>query len=692
MPLLDEMTKLKISGEKTSPKVDWRLWCALFACLAAIVVVCYANTWANGIVFNDELTLLFTGKESQRTSYLLQSLINPLYQGWVRQSYLLDEHNYGAAFGWYHLANVYFHWVAVAALFCLVFRLAWRLHNDQPSQCDPYRIALAAALIFACHPMNAESASYVSARYSCLGGCNYLLALNFLLVGLLARTGTGRVWGYALAAISGWMSLASSEVAMTLPAAMIALFFLVRPSNHSWKDWALDHPYLVGVLIALTVSAPLALLLGFEPAGLANHYGLPLLSPAAYYATQAKALIAYYLRCFLVPLGLAVDPPFSIATSWLDPFSIAGAVAFAGLCYLVYRFWRQPLLACGLLLLVLGFLPHALIRQTETASDPTFYLSIAGLSVLVATLIEPYVRGSWTKLIERLVPLVVILCGLAISHNLDFRTNTTLAAASLRVNPKSSVAYTLAAGNEASSKRYSKALENAQTAIALNPDATMAWLAKGAALSRLGKTAEAESALLKASDLADRQHLSAGSMIRYALAENYMGQHKLDEAEKFIRRALIEDPHGPRAAYVLGRLAYERRQYEQAAMYLQQAYKEGVFETLQPLADTALHLKRFDIAWRLAQRAVAMDDGDMRAQLTLANAALLANHLPEAEQAIEIVLKKQPHDATALALSSVLAERKDEPVLAKTRREDATKLDANAFSNIVLPTPERKQP
>jgi tetratricopeptide (TPR) repeat protein len=692
MPLLDDMTKLKTTGEITGPKINWRLWWGLFACVAAIVPVCYANTWANGIVFNDELTLLFTGKDSRLTSFMLQALINPLCQGWVRQSYLLDERNYAAAFGWYHLVNVYFHWVAAAALFCLVFRLAWRWHNDQRSNADPYSIALVAALIFACHPLNAESASYISARYSCLGGCNYLLALNFLLLAVLARSGSARVWGYALGAIFGWMSLASSEVGVTLPAAMLALFFLARPSDCQWKDWALDHPYVTGILIALTVSVPLAVVIGFAPAAFPNHYGMGLLSPAAYYATQAKTLIAYYLRCFVVPLGLAVDPPFSVASSWLDPLSIVGAVVLAGLAYAICRFWKQPLLACGLLLVALGFLPHALIPQAESASDPAFYLGVAGLSVVAAVLIEPYLRGSWQKLAERLVPVVIVLSGLSIFHNLDFRTNSTLATATFKVNPNSAVAYTLAAGNEASSKHYAKALENAEKAIAANPDATMAWLAKGAALSRLGKLQEAESALLKASELADRQHLWAGSMVRYALAENYMQQRKLDEAEKVMRRALSEDPYGPRAHYVLGRLAYERKLYEQAAMYLQQAYKDGVFETLQPLADSALHLKRYDVAWQLAQRAVAMDNSDMRAQLTLANAALLANHLPEAEEAIHAVLKQQPHDATALALSSVLAERKDQPVLAKTRREDATKVDANAFSNIVLPEPEKKQP
>lgn len=672
------------SWSQDKPRLDRRLIAILVGVLVAAVFVVYGASLAQGIVFNDELTfLLLTGLQTKSVSADL--LLRPLFQPWVRLSYLQDMSNYGATFGWYHLVNVWFHLVSVVALFALVFRVSWRFRNEGRFAGDPYRLAFAAAILFATHPLATQAATYLSARYAGLGACNYLLSANALVLGVAATSGGARFWGYLLCVAFGWMSLCSFEPAACLPLFLLCLFFLIKPEEETPMDWATGRPLISGILIALSVAIPGALILGFQPAAVPNQYGFGLLSPVSYIATQAKSLLTYYLRCSLVPIGLSIDPPYTLATTFADAFAIVGGAVFLS----VVGFWFHALksdrmiLALGATLFLLGLFPHFVHPQQELVADPTFYLSLSGLCVIAAGFLEPFLRQTWVKTAERLAPAAIVLAGLAITYSLDFKNDETLARKTLQSNPSSAIAHTLNANDLFSEKKYEESVKEADAALATNPASAMALMAKGAALTKLGQADAAGEVLTKAVALAKDQRLITLPMVQYALAENLVKRHQAAQADEVLKVAMIKDPHNPRALYVLGLVEHEKKNYQGAAMYLSQGLRKGVFDCLTPLGDCALRLKKFDSALEIGQKAVGA--GDDRGNVIVANAAYALQQNGVASQAIEAAAQKYPDDPTVLALRSLICERKGQVNLAREYRESALHRNADAFATVVMP-------
>jgi tetratricopeptide (TPR) repeat protein len=684
------MSTSKAREFQTSTKVDKKLWWSLIGCVTLAVVICYINTLFQGTVFHDELSILLINSDNMRNhTGLSDVIVRPLTQPWVRQSFLQDETSYGTTFSWYHLVNVYFHWLSAVALFALTFRLSWRWRNDCNERhegainVDPYKIAVACALIFACHPLCAQSATYLSARYSSMGACNYLLSLNFFLVGLFGRDAL-RVWGYILCAATGWMCLASSEIGLTLPIALLALFFLAGRKQVKWKEWALNHPYVCGLLIAIAVCAPFAPFFGFQLAALPNWYGMGKASQIQYYATQAKAFLSYYLRCFLAPIGLSVDPPYAQATSFGDPLSLMGAAALAGLVAALVRFRQRRLLALGLGLTLLGLLPHFVIPQAELVADPVLYLSFAGLSITVVALTEHIFAGTWKSFLEKFAPVIVVLAGLAIVHNLDFRDNRILAEKTFKVNSQSAIGYTLLAMTDLGEKKNIQAITDVDKALDINKADAIAWLSKGVALNRVGDYSDADQALQEAVSQSDIQHLALRQTARLELAQNDLQLNKIDDADMLVKSALPENPYNPQAIFLIGKVFYARHSYKEAAMYLHRAYTLHVLAALQPLADCALHLQEFGRAIPVAQQAVSFDNS-RRSKLILANAFFGAKQMPFAQGLVSEMLKQSPNSADALALQSLIDEQSSKPDAAKVHREAALKLDPKVFDQLVVP-------
>jgi tetratricopeptide (TPR) repeat protein len=678
------LAKLHQSTDHGKPRVHWRLWFALLGVITFFVVACYGVTFSMGSVFNDDLTMHYVN--SGHGVGALDMLLSPLKQPWVRLTYLTDLANYTnreartVSFGWFHVDDVYWHWVAAAALFCLTFRLFWRWKNDGAVSFDPYRMAFACALLFACHPMNAEAATYVSARYGVLAGCNFLVALNWFLLGVLSGPGAARVWGYLLFVVFGWMCLCSGTVGLALVPASLVVFFLSKPAAKDWKEWALDHPIVLGLLVAFAVCLPLTFFLGFAPAATPDSYGTAAVSNAIYYATQAKAFLTYYLRCAVVPLGLTVDPPYARATGLFDPLAIAGLLAFVSLVAAIYMARRNKALVLGLCLVVLGFLPHAAIAQRELVADPVFYISIAGFSIIFVTLIQRLLLTQWK---EVGIPLAIVLCSLTVVHALDFRNDQTLILEILKINKNSVVGYMLSASGAFSNRDYEKAVSDSDKALSIQPVLPVALLIKGSALLKLKQYAQAQEPLRKAYDLAQQQHLDIMPQAIYSLAEDTLLQGKLEEFNKFARAAIFADSKNPRIFYLLGLAQCRKSDYQTAMGYLKKACEAGVIEAFPVYADALLHQHRFNDAFSISEMAsVAPPSAESMA--TYANAAIAVHKLQIADSVLTQACEQYKDNAKLIALRSLLHQERGEASAAEDDKKKALQLDPKVFDNLVI--------
>lgn len=671
----------------SATKINWR-WISIIAfTLLAVVFACYTNTFWYGLVFNDNLTLENAGSFDATP---LDGLARPFTQPWTRSSYLTDMRHYAAGFGWYHLVSVWIHFSASFALAALAFRVARNHKGDgQGFIAYPYALAGVAGLIYACHPLAVQSATYISARSSGLGASNFLLALLFFSF-LPFTKGAIRIWCTIITLAFSWMCLTSNEVALALAPSMVALFFLLKPAKIEWKDWALDHPFVVALSAAMSLLAPVLLAGGFQPAGAPNRFGLPMLSAVAYYATELKALLTYYTRSFFVPIGLSLDPPYTLAKGFGDLLAIGGIVLLSGLGFMLYRWRTRSVLFLGLWLTLAGFLPHAAILQHDPVADSAFYLSLGGLSLAVAWLLLEIWPVSQSATGPKMAFVLLILAGLTVWHNLDYGSDEKLIAATLRTNQFSELGLVYAAMESYKKRDYDDTLKRADEALRVENQSALAWLTKGQALLRLRQFDEARDALMKAETISKAQRLPLTGAIRYNLAESYlrMNPPQLENANKALTEGIEVDPRNARAAYVMGLLMLERKQYQEAAVYMQRAMQHGISEAVIPATRAMMGMKDFATAHQMADRLLVTDPSP-EVQLLVGNAALGTNELDHAEKALKAAVQDPRYAAEAMALLSIVYERKGDKVLAASYHNDAVKRDAAIFSKLLLPGSEK---
>ena len=661
--------------------VNWKWLLLLVLIVGGIPFLLYANTLSYGLVLNDTQTFkhVFSSGLSGPEAFL-----RPFMQPYVRMSFFDDVSHYRAEFGWYHLVNVWVHLGSAVALAALVFVVARRLSVESADKLAPYVVAGLSGLIYGCHPLAAQSASYISARWAPLGASNFLLALMFFSL-MLMTGGAIRVWCIIATVVYSGMCITSSETGLVLVPSMVALFYLLKPQKKSAKQWALDRPIVTALTGLFTIVVPILLAAGFAQAAVYNSYGMTRIHHVGYYATQMKALFTYYTRSFFAPFGLSIDPPFAQARDFADPLAIAGILLLAASIYAMWRYRAHKLLFLGLWIAVMGYLPHALLYQPDTVSDPAFYLSLGGLSLVAAWAMCEIWGGPLRAMAPKVVAVLVVLAALSVMHNLDFRDNAALIDATFKSNHRSVLANCLAGQESLVKGDTAGAIKDADEAISLDNQSAMGYYIRGAAQLRMREDSEAKNSFEKAQERASKDRSPLLGDIKYGLVEAYLNMDKLDKATSIAKEAFSLDPYAPRARYVMGLIALKQRKYSMAMSYLEEALKQGVADARLPGAKVLLGLQQWASAQQVAS-SVAATDNSPEVQLILGNAALAANDLKAAEPALSAALKANSRNAEAMALLSILYDKKGDKTVAESYHKDAVELDPQVFSKLLMPS------
>jgi hypothetical protein len=217
-------------------KAPW----VLLGLILIATVWAYCGVTANGFVWDDEHTvannpaiasLSLVGSWFLPPSPNAMSLLNATnYRPVLVTSYAIDHALWGADPSGYHLTSLGVHLAVVVLVFLLARRL-WGL----PSA------AVAAALLAAVHPINAEAVNYISARSSSLMTVMVLAAVwqYDRVWGDPAVGGAQPSWkrllrlGVALAL--GLMALGAKEAAAVLPVLVIVWDRARRGNSETWR-------------------------------------------------------------------------------------------------------------------------------------------------------------------------------------------------------------------------------------------------------------------------------------------------------------------------------------------------------------------------------------------------------------------------------------------------------------------------
>ncbi len=463
-------------------RTDWRespraYYVAVLG-LALFTLLAFSNSFSTGFALDNQ-TLVLDDTRIQTASTANIALIlrhtywwpngeSGLYRPLTTLSYLLNYAILGNANhpAGYHWINFSLHAGNVILVFALVLRLV-------AGRVRAFQTALAAAMLWAVHPVLTESVTNIVGRADLLAGCAVLGGLLLYLKSAEATGWRRSAWLVGLAVATA-MGVFSKESAVVLPA-VIVLYEL--SCARRWRNM------LSGCLATL---APIAMMLWQRAAVLSSSL------PAEYPFTDnpiagtgfwigrltAIKVLARYLWLAFWPVKLSADYSYSqipLARGSLEDW--VGWLAAAGALALMVVLWNRSRLAfflSGFALLNLLPASNLLFPIGTMMAERLLYLPLVGL-VTTAVLGMNAVAGHL-----RLSGAAVAICVLAMAAGLAFRTwlrnldwadDKTMATAGVQTSPRSFKFHRLLAaqllGTDPSQSDIDHALAEADRSVAI---------------------------------------------------------------------------------------------------------------------------------------------------------------------------------------------------------------------------------
>lgn len=234
--------------------------------------------------------------------------------------------------------------------------------------------ALLLTAIFALHPMQVESVSWVSAFSNLAFTAFYLLAL----IQYFKFCSKNQWQFYSFTLLFFLLSLLSKSSAVTLPLVLIAIDYFLK-SKIQFKDWLNKIPFIV-----LSVTFGLITIFSRESAGHLSDLSIQ------FDWFERIFLIAYsvlfYPFKWLIPLELSAFYPYPEVTNGLLPWIYyAAPIVLFLLLYFVWKHRQKSLLVVGVLfyLLSISIVLQIIAVGNQLTTDRYLYLPMIGLLIIV---------------------------------------------------------------------------------------------------------------------------------------------------------------------------------------------------------------------------------------------------------------------------------------------------------------------
>lgn len=408
----------------------------------------------------------------------------------------------------FHFTNLLLHTANALLLYLLLFNMFGQRFS-----------AMAAALLFATHPIHVESVAWVSSRKDLLG-------LFFFLCSALAFTDymrQGKLGKYVAAVILYGLALFSKSQTVLLPLLLLMYVLVAEPKRWPWRR-ILTHAACFVAIGGLYVVWFLKL--QFQSTSLQQYYSLG-------YDPNPIAILnsfGWYLKKLLWPIGLApyYDLDMSIRQIGFSFFisSMLIALYVAAIVWLwrrkkprpASRFMALSLVCFGLQLApVLNFLPHPVWVADRYAYFASFFLfwplcealRLASERRAAAILLPVIVACAWMTCVqtgywrdniqlwqraESISPRSIkVLMKLADAYHVQYRhaESREVYARAVQLFPDNCEAKVNLAVVQYETRDFTSAAGQLQTCIEQQPDSFVARYQFGKTLYALGRYEEA---------------------------------------------------------------------------------------------------------------------------------------------------------------------------------------------------------
>lgn len=394
--------------------------------IALVAALCYANAAANGFTLDDRWIILGNPLVASLSGvwrafgspYWPNGLVGQ-YRPLVVASFAIDWAVAHGGAWWFHVVNIGWHVAATV--------LVWRLAR----QLLPEVGAIAAALIFAVHPVHVEAVS------STVGRCE-LMAATFVLAGLLAHRQGQR------AAIA-WYALALLSKESGIVMLGLAVCHDVLLTEGRWETLRARRRLYAGYGVAIV--AYVCLLAWVFRGG--KVVEVPSVvwwgaTPVDRWLTVLR-IVPEYVRLMVWPWNLAIDytPGTMTLVRTITPMVILGAVILVAATGIVIWTWRRaPVVAAGILWFAIAMSPvsNVFFASGIALAERTFYLpSVGGVLVMgwVVAALAARAQHVQAPLIGVLASVIVLLGLRSWTRTPVWHDNKSLALAWIQTHPES---------------------------------------------------------------------------------------------------------------------------------------------------------------------------------------------------------------------------------------------------------------
>ena len=560
--------------------------------LVAAVCSVYANSFGGPFVFDDALSIVENPTIRQLWP-LNQVLSPPSGQGLtvegrplVNLSFAFNYAISGTAPWSYHAVNLAIHALAALTLFGLVRRTLESLR----SRSAPL-VAFSAALIWAVHPLQTESVTYLAQRTESLMGLLLLATLYFF---------QRQQFFWSLLACA--LGMATKEVMVVAPL-LVVLYDRTFVAGSFRAGWDRHGKFYLALASTWLLLAFLVLGAGNRGGTIGSAAGI---TPWDYALCQSCAVL-HYARLALWPSPLIFD-------YGTDFVSLAAAAPYLVVDLLLltatgYALSRRP--ALGFIgawyFLILAPTSSIVGGTRQMLAEHRIYLSLAALTVLAAIAAQRTLGRRWW-----LAPLCAAsaLGAVTIHRNAD----------------------------------YASAISLYRDTAAQRPANGFARYNLGQAYAEAGRHAEAITEFEIAARL-----MPAAAAVPFNLGNSFVALARSTEAQAAFTTALRLNPRYPKAHYNLGNLLLERRDLSGALEHFRAVVDldPSDLAARNNLGGVLLELgKPADAVEHLNFAAHAQPDA-FEAHFGLGNAFLLLGRHDEAVREFEAVLRLRPDLALA---------------------------------------------
>jgi Flp pilus assembly protein TadD len=534
------------------------------AILAALAIGVYLNALDNPFVYDDFFTV--TGNPSiARSADPRWTLVYMPFRPVINVSYAIDRALWGYRPFGYHLTSILLHAAVTLLLFALLRRFLgmarrWAGRELDTTGGDTWA-AFAGAALFAVHPIQSETAGYISSRSEILCGFFILGAL------LCARIAKGalspdhdlppsprrRVVATVGACGCAVLAMLSKEVAAALPILFVAHDWLLLPGELAPKRRRLVRVFIPVAVVTLALLVYRVRSLGGVDASLAK-------APLLNVLTQA-IVIWRYLAMMVVPLGQSIMHDNHTVTSLTDPLGVAAAIGLAALLVAAVIARRaSPLYLLGTIWWFACIAPSSsIIALREGMAEHRVYVASAGIAIVVtgavAQLIrralpaQPRIPLAWTAALAALLAV----CGtLTIRRNAVWDSQVSVWSEARRVAPDAWPARYALGDALREAGDCASAMVEYQAVLEKQPRHREALTNLGICLGQVGRFPEAEVAFRRAIAVDPSWARGYTNLAAVAMLEG-----DAEEARDYYQRAILVDPKNVHARVQLARIYEE---------------------------------------------------------------------------------------------------------------------------------------